>query len=418
VRSPRAGSESGIRHMPTPSMPAFTPRPLDPRMADLLTGYPPELFTEKLHCSIELIHRYTLELAIDLLDRLGVTPKIGTWHTVDELCRLLSFDLRFVSALSWLLDQAVELGCLETKGDAKEDIARREYRLLRTLWTPELATLRGIGLGIDPANAATLDLLDRAASIYPAVARGEAAELALFDPQNIGLWLAYFHNDNPAYAVNNWIAAVAATERMADWPALRILEVGAGAGSGSEILLRVLGERGLATRLERYLITEPSAFFRRRAQRELGRRYGGLPLEFRPLDIDSPWGPQGAPEGEFDLVYGVNVLHVAHDLAYSLGEARTALAGNGWLVIGECLHRDKPIFPELIFQLLDSFKDVQTDLEFRPAPGFLAPDQWRRALARGGFPRQELAPDVERVCEICPNFLAGAVCGQKESGQK
>jgi SAM-dependent methyltransferase len=280
-------------------------------------------------------------------------------------------------------------------------------------WVADLATLREIALGIDPANAPTLDLLDHAASIYPAVARGEAsADTALFDVQSIALWLAYFHNDNPTYAVNNWTAAVAAVERLAGRRQVRILEVGAGAGSGTEILLCLLRERGLVPALERYVITEPSPFFLRRAQRELSRRYAGLPLEFRPLDIDRAWATQAVSAGEFDLVYGINVLHVAHDLTYSLSEACSTLADKGWLVLGECLQSDrhKPIFPELIFQILDSFREVQTDPDFRPCAGFLTPNQWQRALASGGFAVQEVQPDV-----FCPNFLAGAVCAQKTS---
>ena len=378
----------------------------------MLAGYPPGLFTQKLHASIELMHRYVLELASELLQRLGVTAKLDSWREPDELCRAMSFEPGFCTTLRWLLDDAVELGYLEMK----ETGGCRSYRLLRASWSPELPKLRALGLTIDPANAATLDLLDHAASIYPGVARGEvAADLALFDPESIGLWLAYFHNDNSTYAVNNWTGALAAVDRLSDRPKIRILEIGAGAGSGSEILLRLLSERGLVPRIERYLVTEPSPFFLRRAQRELQRRYAGLPLAFGALDINREWAAQGAPEGEFDLVYGINVLHVARDLAYSLGEARTALADDGWLVIGECLQssRRKPIFPELIFQILESFRNVQTDPAFRPSPGFLTPGEWRLALARGGFQAGEVEPDVERISELCPNFLAGAVCAQK-----
>jgi SAM-dependent methyltransferase len=194
------------------------------------------------------------------------------------------------------------------------------------------------------------------------------------------------------------------------------LEIGAGAGSGTEILLQVLNARGLAGHLERYVVTEPSTFFLRRAQRNLTRRHPDLPLEFRALDINRAWRAQSASEGGFDLVYGINVMHVAHDLAYSLRQARDSLAANGWLVMGECVHinRYKPIFPEFIFQMLESFRSVQTDPALRPAPGFLTPHYWRRALAHAGFHVQQVEPDVERISELCPNFLSSAVCGQKK----
>jgi len=140
-----------------------------------------------------------------------------------------------------------------------------------------------------------LDLLDHATSLYPAVARGDqSGDQSVIGPQGIGLWLNYFNNDNLTYAVNNWISAVVAADRLSTRPRLRILEVGAGPGSATEALLRCLDEREVLPRIERYLITEPNAFFRRRGQRELAKRYTDLPLEWDALDINSPWMLKGS----------------------------------------------------------------------------------------------------------------------------
>jgi SAM-dependent methyltransferase len=192
------------------------------------------------------------------------------------------------------------------------------------------------------------------------------------------------------------------------------LEVGAGSGSASEALLRCFDERGLLQKIERYLITEPNAFFRRRAQRGLSKDYPGLALEWNTLDIDSSWEIQGVAFGEFDLVYAVNVLHISKNLLFSLNQARSALRSGGWLIIGECLrpHASQPIYPELMFQILESFTDVETDPEFRPNPGFLTANQWRRAIARAGFRRIEVVPDIDRIGAIYPHFFAGAICAQ------
>jgi len=392
--------------------PAFNPGPYDPRLAQWLQGYPPSLFNERLYQSMELIERYSIDLAIDLLGRLGVIDQLGEWRSAHELCQALSFQPRFSSSLDWLLRRLLETGCI----GARMDRETRSYRLLHAPWPPELARLRAIGLDIDFANAPTLDLLDRAANLYPAIARGEQnGEHGLLAAETIPLWLNYFHNDNLTYAVNNWATAVLAADRLATRPKLRILELGAGAGSASEILLRWFGNRGLLPRIERYLITEPSAFFRRRGQRELSKQYCDLPLEWALLDINLPWEAQGAARGEFDLVFGVNVLHVAKDLLFSLGQARDALAVDGWLVIGECMRPNlhQPIYAELIFQILDSFTDVNTEPEIRPNPGFLTADQWRRAFTRAGFARTEVRPDVDRIRDVYSHFFTGAICGQR-----
>ena len=382
----------------------------DPRLADLLAEYPATLFNERLYQSMELTDRYCLDLAIDLLQRLRVAPQLNHWNSVADLCRNLDFSPRFHSALAWLLERLLTARLLA----AREQDGIRHYRLQGAWHQPELEQLRAMGLAIDPANAATLDLLTAAAAAYPAVAKGvSSGEEALFAGGNSSLWLAYFHNHNPSYAVNNWVSAIAAAKRLANKPGLRILEVGAGAGSGTEALLQVLAEYYPACRIERYRVTEPSPFLRRRSERALKANYRQLPLEFHALDIDKPWDSQGATKADFDLVYAVNTLHVAYDLKFSLSEARATLAPGGWLVAGECLRPfpGQPIYIELVFQLLDSFTNVATDPESRPNPGFLTAQQWRRALAGAGFEHVQVTPEQERIREIYPRSFIGAVCG-------
>jgi SAM-dependent methyltransferase len=389
----------------------FKVQPSDPRLAECLKDYPAPVFSERLYQSIELMERYSVEIAIDLARQLNVIDHLSQWQSVDDLCCLLSFQPSFKFALHWILERLVEIDCVEARTNGNT----RFYHLRHAPRQPDLENLRSVGLNIDPANAATLDLLDHAASLYPAVANGEqSGDRNLLGPQGMPLWLNYFHNDNSTYAVNNWVGATLAAERVSIQDALRILEVGAGPGSASEILLRLLDERGLLPRVARYLITEPNAFFLRCAQRKLARQYPDLPLEWAALNLDLPWSTQGINPGEFDLVYAVNVMHISKDLLLSLNEARSALARDGWLVIGECLrpYFNQPIYPELMFQILESFTNVQTDPEVRPNPGFLTAEHWRRAFTRAGFRRTEVAPDIDRIREIYPHFFTGAICGQ------
>jgi len=395
----------------------FKVQPSDPRLAEYLKEYPSAVFSEQLYQSMELMERYSVEMAIDLALRLKVIDHLTQWQSVDDLCRLLSFQPSFNFALQWILERLVEIDCVEARTDGNT----RVYNLRRPLPKPDLERLRASVLQVDPANGATLDLLDHAANLYPVVANGEqSGDRNLLGPQGVPLWLNYFHNDNSTYAVNNWIAAALAAERVSNRGGLRILEVGAGPGSASEILLRLFDERGLLPRVERYFVTDPNAFFLRSAQRKLARQYPGLPFEWGALNLDSSWNTQGINQGEFDLVYAVNVMHISKDLLFSLDQARSALSSDGWLVIGECLrpYSNQPIYPELMFQILESFTNVQTDSEIRPNPGFLTAVQWRRAFTRAGFERVEVAPDIDRIREIYPHFFTGAICGQNVLSDK
>jgi SAM-dependent methyltransferase len=402
---------------PFPDAQTFKVGPSDPRLAEYLKEYPPPVFSERLYQSIELLERYSVEMAIDLARRLKVTDHLSEWRSVDDLCRRLSFQPSFKFALQWILERLAEIDCVEARTDGN----RRLYLMRNTLRKPDIENLRAAALQIDPANAATLDLLDHAGSLYPGVASGEqSGDRNLLGPQGVPLWLNYFHNENLSYAVNNWVGAAVAAERVSGRRPLRILEVGAGPGSASEILLRVFDERGLLPWVERYLITEPNAFFLRSGQRKLARQYPGLPIEWSALNLDLPWSDQGINSGEFDLIYAVNVMHISRDLLFSLNEARSALASDGWLVIGECLrpYFNQPIYPELMFQILESFTNVQTDPEIRPNPGFLTAEHWRRAFTRAGFQRVEVAPNIDRIREIYPHFFTGAICGQNVVAEK
>jgi len=69
----------------------------------------------------------------------------------------------------------------------------------------------------------------------------------------VPLWLNYFHNDNLTYAVEQLGWRALAAERVSRQRTFRVLEIGAGPGSASEILLRLFDERGLLPRVERYL---------------------------------------------------------------------------------------------------------------------------------------------------------------------
>ncbi len=150
----------------------------------------------------------------------------------------------------------------------------------------------------------------------------------------------------------------------------------------------------------------------RRAERSLRARFADRGLEFGALDIDRPFGV--AP-GAYALVYGVNVLHVARDLAATLAEVRAALAPGGALVISECVRpfAGRPVYVELAFNLLASFRDPILVPGWRPNGGFLTPEQWTQALAANGFTDVRVYPDIGAIRETLPLFVVAAVTARR-----
>jgi SAM-dependent methyltransferase len=390
---------------------AFSVAPVDPRVYAILAeaGFSEDLFNPRQHRSCELVELYVLHLAIELIRQLGVEDLLAHPRTVEELLDARGFVPAFSVPLRWLLER---LGVAAlVKCEPERD--RRRYRLRSPLPQAELAGLRTEGLEADPSYAPAFALVDEAAAIYPRVARGETTgERALF--QKVGLWSAYFSNENGYYALNNQVAARVAAARFPSGGGA-ILEVGAGLGSATAMLLGVLRERGTLGLLTSYQVTEPVVFFRRRAQRSLEGVHSGLPLAFSALDINQPWAAQGVAPGSQQMVWGVNVFHLARDLDVTLREAFDALAPGGLVVLGEGLRPfpGRPVGAEFPFQILESFVAVRTDPETRPTHGFLTPEQWQNALARAGFAAVEIVPDAIRLREVYPGLLTAAVCGRR-----
>ena len=82
-------------NVPLLDAPKFETGLSDPRLAECLKEIPPAIFSERLYQSIELMERYSIELAVDLLGQLNFADQLGTWRSADELCSVLDFRPRF-----------------------------------------------------------------------------------------------------------------------------------------------------------------------------------------------------------------------------------------------------------------------------------------------------------------------------------
>jgi SAM-dependent methyltransferase len=266
----------------------------------------------------------------------------------------------------------------------------------------------------DPSSLASYRMADLVAALYPQVLRGEASgEEALFAPDRIGAWIEYFSNDNLVYAVSNRIGALAAARSLA--ASGSVLEIGGGLGSSAEVLLELLSEAGRLAGMTKYRFTEVAPAFLRRGQRLLAGRFPGAPIHFGRLDMDRPFEEAEVEAGGFALVYGVNALHVAHDLEFTLGEVQRALAPGGCLVLSECVRpfAGRPVYIEFLFNLLRAFRAPRLVAPWRPNGGFLTPEQWTAALAACGFRDVTVYPDIARVREVCPAFVVAAITARR-----
>ncbi|WP_424889051.1 SDR family NAD(P)-dependent oxidoreductase [Streptomyces sp. XH2] len=227
-----------------------------------------------------------------------------------------------------------------------------------------------------PAHAMVAILYARCGLHLPAVLRGEKdAQDLMFAEQDQHL-VEHFYSHFPPLSDNHQHTAAAVRALVTRWPTnrpLRILEVGAGTGATTAVLLPLLPPERTS-----YLFTDVSPTFLTRAQ----ARFAAYDfVDYHLLDLDTNPSEQGFDDRTYDLVIASNALHTTSDLRRTLGYIHRLLAANGLLLAVES-HDTAQLAP--CFGLLDSFWS-HTDRELRPDSPLLLLDAWQRLLADCGF---------------------------------
>ena len=240
-------------------------------------------------------------------------------------------------------------------------------------------------------------------------------EEILFSPAKLPLWFDYFSNENLLYQINNRLGAEAVTRALPVSRPATVVEIGGGSGSAALALAERLARDGALSRIGHYVFTEIVPTFLRRAERTLKSRHPSLDLRCLRLDMDKSFAEQGVAPETADVVYAVNTIHIAKDLGAALARVRETLKPGGAAVFSECVRpfEGQPIYVEFVFNFLENFTGVATDAATRPNHGFLTPDNWRRALAKAGFEKPEILPDVEELARHYDAFFVAAVTARK-----
>jgi len=357
-----------------------------------------ELFTRPfllLHAVSDL---YAARTAMGLVLDLGWEPRLRGGATLDELLEGLRPPSRIPP--EWVLEFLVEKSLLRKVGpryflDGPVDL---NFAELREILDAEV-----------PGHNRNLDLLDAVRShIMPYFTQGKSGDSCLFDLAVFPLWLDYFRNENIIYRCNNAFTFRALKEYLV--PGCRILELGGGAGSFAQHLAQEGARLGFLANIAEYRFTDVAPAFLRRAQRSLKELAPGLPFTFGSLDINRPLDEQGLSGEAFDIIVGINVLHVARELPKALEDLRRHLKPGGHLTLGECVKTDmaKPIYLEFFVKFMVSFTDVVTDPILRPHHGFLTPEAWVRILETAGYSEVREIPPVRPFMERFPSFNVGA----------
>ena len=365
-----------------------------------IADLPPTLFDRPFRLACDRFDRYIGALVLELAATLGL--EAGELPDAAALCRSRGWAADGGLAVRWLFET------LRLYGHA--DPVSGGWVFRGGAADAPSSAHRDEALALTPALAPSYRVFDLCAEGLPAVLRGERrGEELLFNPSTLGLWFEYFANDNLLYGISNLLTAVA-VERAAP-PAARILEVGGGGGSAAQAVLQALQAAGKPP--ADYLFTElHPAFLRRGTRAAQAAAPAGCQVAARRYDVNLSPTAQQFEGGPFDVVFGVNVVHLAADPVAALADLRSLLAPGGALVLGELLRPEPegPVHIELPFTLLDAYRSAPLLEGIRPRPGFMALDGWRTALRRAGFADVAVLPgDIAGCVADYPGFYSGAL---------
>jgi SAM-dependent methyltransferase len=367
------------------------------------------LFDASFCRSASLYEEYVHRLTIQVARNAGLAQAAGESGGASEIAARAGFTTGgSLTAVDWLLRHLAARGLVESKVvDGRE-----RFQLRQALPDLDPAEVSREQRAHDASWLPSYVLAEAVARDYPLFLRGErSGEEILFSPARFPLWLAYFSNDNGLYAINNRVGAVA-VEAWLPAGGGAILELGGGLASGTIALLERLQGASRLNEIREYRFTEPVPHFLRRGQRALQSRFPDAAfLTFGRLDMDQPLAGQGVAPGSLIAVYAVNTLHVAHDLEATLSEVRDALAPGGRLIVSECVRprAGQPIYPEFVFNLMETFRTSRLRPPHRPNGGFLTPEQWTGAIEASGFVDVRLLPDLIHIRDEFPGFYVAAI---------
>lgn len=160
---------------------------------------------------------------------------------------------------------------------------------------------------------------------------------------------------------------------------IRILEIGAGTGGTTSIVLDKL--KPFQQYVEEYCYTDISKAFLKHGERVYGEQNPFL--KFEVLNIEEAVTEQGIEVGKYDIVIAANVLHATRNIRRTLRNAKSLISNNGLILLNEI--SDKSIFTHLTFGLLEGWWMYEDPaVRIQGCPG-LYPTQWKKLLEIEGY---------------------------------
>lgn len=263
----------------------------------------------------EALQRLTLLCCVDAWGRVGKSPVAGIPDHLAKLQTWLGDRVRFAQEGNYpLVDDAADLVRVP---------AGERARLLDDL----TAQVReGSSFGV------VATALRRVLGAIEGIFSGEVSALDVLRQDDI---LTQVYNLSHSWDFSRFLRLLGHRR-----PHLRVLEIGAGTGGTTELVLKGLFSDSGDRMFQSYAFTDISSGFFGAAK----ERFGHVPgMEYLTLDISRDPAEQGFVLGSFDLIVAANVLHATPSLSETLKNVRKLLRPEGKLLLQEMWTEAKPM---------------------------------------------------------------------------
>ena len=328
-----------------------------------------------VHADPELVERLnamTSAGVLNLLDRLGVATADGERTSVAEIAARA----RLVPEFRRMLDFLVR--CLVADGIVVEDAGRLTFTGVRpepfadaaesvVAWAPDLADL--------------IEFVVGCVRRLPEVLAGEVTATSVLYPGG-----STERMDTAARITMRRSLGLVQTKLIADWLTrlvtrrqgrpLRLLEFGAGNGLLTEQVIDELVRSGMPFE---YCVTDIGKTFAAQARRKFGLRAPGV--TFTTLDISRDPAEQGFAGGNYDVVFGLNVVHATRDVRETFGQLRKLLVPGGLVALIESVKFERWV--DLVAGLAEGW--WYFDDSYRSTSPLLDVPTWLTAMRDAGL---------------------------------
>ncbi|HEX2925509.1 MAG TPA: SDR family NAD(P)-dependent oxidoreductase, partial [Ruminiclostridium sp.] len=339
---------------------------------------------EELQSSVKELERLAGWLLVDTLRKEHIIQEHATTYNMDELKERLKIVPKYDRLFYSLFDILERGAYCRVENQKIGFIALKDNSDLASV-LEILPSKKEEIINRYPAIKAQTNLLWTCMLRFREVLTGGIEATEVIFPDSSMELVEGIYRDNPmADELNKLVAqavrlfVTSCSPLLKEKRPLTILEIGAGTGGTSKLVLEALKETGIEVR---YIYTDISQSFILYGNKTFGSQYRFV--DFKVLDIEKNIIDQGIEQNSVDLVIAANVLHATRNLRYTLQQVKTVLRPNGWLVLNEATQLNDPT--TLTFGLLEGWW-LYEDEDLRiPNSPLLSANMWEVLLKEEGF---------------------------------